>query len=246
MMGQAPMFHVKPSGKERDSPTAIAREVRSLVADYLRSIGCAPFDALFLDRIEKLAGLIALWGARINLTAAPSDPGELAFHIIDSLMPLVLAERQESHLKQAFKSGIRVLDLGSGGGFPGLVLSSASPAHFTLLESRRKRAAFLSVAAAEIGLENVEIDCRRIKPSELEPLFDVVTARAFASPPVFHSIAASALRPAALAILYANAGQDVDPSGAKENGLCDFQRLTYSIPRSGRLVQRVLALWRRG
>ena len=87
----------------------------------------------------------------MNLTAHPEDPEEIAFHVIDSVMPVVLASLN-GPLHGTFDKGSTVLDLGSGAGFPGLVLAAASPANFTLIESRRKRASFLQVARAEMRL----------------------------------------------------------------------------------------------
>ncbi len=242
---------------DRDHTTALAAEVRCLVADYLDDVCFSSDRALFLDRIERLAALLAFWGSRINLTAAPGDPHELAFHIIDSLMPVVSADGEE-FLRHAFREDSHVLDLGSGAGFPGLVLASASPANFTLIESRRKRASFLTVAAAEMGLRNVEVDSRRLRPdptslsrsweaqAEAGGHFDVVTARAFATASIFHSVAAATLKPHGVAILYANPSQDLDLPGAEKSGLYEFRRLPYRVARGDRVVQRTLALWLRG
>jgi 16S rRNA (guanine527-N7)-methyltransferase len=236
---------------------ALAAQVRSLVADYLGTICFAPDHAFFLDRIERLAALIASWGAHINLTAKPGDSRELAFHMIDSLMPVIFADKEE-FLRHAFRVDSHVLDLGSGAGFPGLVLASALPANFTLIESRRKRASFLAIAAGEMGLKNVEVNSRRIKPDQTSLSrsceqaqakthghFDVVAARAFAIAPIFHSIAASALKPGGIAILYANPGQDLALPDAAQNGLHEFQPVAYTIPRGSRAVERILGLWRR-
>ena len=114
--------------------------------------------------------MIALWGPQVNLTAEPRDPRELAFHIIDSLSPVAFAETEEL-LHHAFGAHNEVLDLGSGAGFPGLVLASVSAANFTLVESRRKRASFLAVAASEMSLKNVVIEAKRAEPDRKAPAF---------------------------------------------------------------------------
>lgn len=227
----------------------LAAQVRSLVADHLSAVCFASDHAPFLDRIERLAALITFWGARINLTAKPGDSRELAFHIIDSLMPIIFADREE-FLRHAFRADSHVLDLGSGTGFPGLVLALASPANFTLTESRRKRASFLTIAAGEMGLKNVEVNSRRVSArwtttTKAEVWFDAVVARAFATAPAFHSVAASALKPGGIAILYANPGQDLALLTAEKNGLHEFRPVAYTIPRDGHVVERILGLWRR-
>ena len=209
---------------------------------------------LFLERTRRMATLIAFWGARINLTAAPRDPREIGFHIIDSLAPISLGAGDKT-LRHAFARDNRILDLGSGAGFPGLILAAASPAHFTLLEGRRKRASFLAVAAADMGLNNVTVESRlefthlgRASSPDRDRAkwpFDVVTGRAYSFPPRFHSAAASALRPGGIAILYANPAQRLSLSSAEQNGLLEFRHVAYTISRDDRKVERILALWRR-
>jgi len=232
--------------KNERNPEKIGWEVRARVEAALAELAFTPPAPEFPARIERLAAEIALWGARINLTAEPENPVELAFHVIDSLMPLVLSARPEgSILKDAFAPGRVVLDLGSGAGFPALVLASASPARFTLIEARRKRASFLTVTAPALGLSNVTVEPARGGPAKFQPVFDAVTARAFARPAEFHRAAAAALKPGGLAILYANPGQRLDLDVASSAGLGEYTRLQYSVRRGDRMVERVLALWRR-
>src|SRR5437899_4795677 len=76
--------------------------------------------------------------------------------------------------------------------------------------------------------------------------FDAVTAKAFAAAPVFHSVAASALKLGGTAILYANPGQDLALGLAEKDGLYEFRKIAYAVPRNRNLVQRILGLWRRG
>jgi len=242
---------------ERDHTKELAARVRSQVADYLGSLAFSWDRELFFERIERLAALIAFWGARINLTATPGDSHELSFHIIDSLAPLTFSSGEAS-LRHAFDVRNQVMDLGSGPGFPGLVLASASSASFTLRESRGKRASFLVVAAAEMGLKNVVVESRRINPERTSSRrsrrdaqvgaydhFDVVMARAYAVPSIFQSAAASALKPGGIAILFANPAQKLSLLDAEKNGLDRFRQVAYTIPRGDRTVERILALWQR-
>jgi 16S rRNA (guanine527-N7)-methyltransferase len=222
----------------------LSRATRSIVAEYLDNLGSDLGGTRFLDRIERLAALIALWGARINLTATPQDPGEIGFHIIDSLAPIFVAKHDEL-LLAALNTGSRVLDLGSGAGFPALVLASASNANFTLVESRRKRASFLVVAAAEMGLENVVIEPQHLTSGLPRSSFDVVTGRAFGAVSTFQSAAASALPRGGVTMLYANPGQELALENAARLGLREFRRVSYAVPRRTGMVERVLALWRR-
>ena len=189
----------------------------------------------FTERIEILATNLALWGARMNLTAHPDDPEEVAFHVIDSLMPVVLAASTDTILYGEFAQGHRVLDLGSGAGFPGLVLASASAANFTLAESRRKRSSFLQVAIADMGLKNVMIEAGRAEDTSLACQYDLVTARAFGDEAEFFTLAVKALKPGGLAMLYANPSQPFT---------VDVTRIPYRVARRGAAVERVLAIWK--
>lgn len=254
------------SSDDDGKPEVVARQVRAIIADFLGTVRLRFDPAPLLDRVERLAALIAFWGTRINLTAAPTDSCELAFHILDSLAPIICCY---GLLHQEFDPHSRLLDLGSGAGFPGLVLASASPAQFTLIESRRKRANFLSVAVAEMGLKNVSVEQRlAIKPQSsfaisreqapdllAPPLssanmtnfrraaFNAVTGRAFAPASGFHSAAAPILQRGGVAIFYANPGQDLAQRESEKAALCDFRAVSYTIPRRSHLVERVLGLW---
>jgi len=200
----------------------------------------------FLDRIEKFAELLARWGTRMNLTAHPEDPEETAFHIIDCLAPLVLESEPAGYqLRESFAHGRRVLDVGSGAGFPGLVLASASNAGFTLCEARRKRVSFLKTASAEMGLTNVTVEPKYLSPADLDGDFDLVTSRALGPPAEFYEIAAAALREGGVAILYANPEQRLDVADAHSAGLGAETRVPYELQRGKTIVNRVLMLWRK-
>ncbi len=220
------------------------------------SIAFQPRDG-FLGRIETFAAALALWGSKLNLTAAPDDPAEIAFHILDSLVPLMRAERAEASsvvvasrssataLAGAFEAGSRVLDLGSGAGFPALILAAASAADFVLLEARRKRASFLSVTAAEMGLSNVQVNSSRTDAIALQPVFNVVTARAFAEPAVVFDTARAALRPGGLVVLYASPAQRAAIARASAGGFDDAVFIEYDVPRGSSSVSHVLAISQR-
>lgn len=128
------------------------------------------------EQVGKLGDFLALLLAmneQVNLTAV-TDPAEAwSRHALDalSLVP---------HLASV-PAGARVLDVGSGGGVPGIPLAIARPdLRVTLLDATEKKVAFLRAAAAELGLTNVEAVCGRAETVALGAPFDVVTARAVA------------------------------------------------------------------
>jgi 16S rRNA (guanine527-N7)-methyltransferase len=197
----------------------IADEIRAALDAYGDDPVLARIlTASFLERMERFGTVLALWGTRINLTAKPEDPAEVAFHI---------------------------LDFGSGAGFPGLVLASACDAQFTLAEARQKRASFLKVAAAEIGLDNTQILSARLEEKAVVPDFHAVLSRASGAPADFHAIAAGALLPEGLAILYSTPSQRLDLASARRHGLIGYRRYPYSLRRGAGRVERALAVWRK-
>ena len=110
-----------------------------------------------------------------NLTAI--EPGQtLTHHLLDSLSIVpTLAERAHS------AAPLRVLDVGAGGGLPGMPLAIALPAaHVTLLDKVEKKVAFLRQAQLELRLPNVDVVHARVEQLRAPP-FDVILARAFAT-----------------------------------------------------------------
>jgi 16S rRNA (guanine527-N7)-methyltransferase len=133
--------------------------------------------------IDDHVRLLLAWNRAINLTAI-TDPARVALlHVIDSLTALpVIGVRRGS---------VRLLDLGSGGGYPGIPLAAATPdAEAMLVESIGKKARFLEAAVDVAGLGSrvtvlgarAETLAARIRGGDVEP-FDIVTARAVGALP---------------------------------------------------------------
>jgi 16S rRNA (guanine527-N7)-methyltransferase len=225
---------------------SIGIDARERVARWFGATRLRPRDG-FLERIEKFAAILALWGANTNLTADAGDPAEIAFHIIDSLAPFAFAsDANHDALEAALAKGGTTLDLGSGAGFPGIVLAAAFVGRFTLVESRRKRASFLQVAAHQMALDNVAIEQRRASTRTVACGFDLVTARAFGVSVELYEIAAAALRPGGMLLLYASSGQE--PFGAPQARTDHFTESapwTYRLPHRGHVADRTAALWRK-
>lgn len=128
-------------------------------------------DAAALERLERLAGLLAEENARQNLVSAASLDAVWQRHFSDSLQ---LAD----HVPRETPG--RWLDLGSGAGFPGLVLAISRPgSDFILVESRKRRVEWLTAASGALGLENCRVVGSRLENVESFPA-GVITARAFA------------------------------------------------------------------
>ncbi|EDP62890.1 phosphoenolpyruvate carboxykinase [alpha proteobacterium BAL199] len=135
-------------------------------ADVQAALG---FDDAIGDRLAAYVALLVKWQARINLVAPASLPDVWSRHVLDSGQ---LARHMDG------KPG-PVLDLGSGAGFPGLVLAILGRGDITLVEADRRKVAFLQ-EAARVTDTNVAIECCRIEA--LRPIrAGIVTARALAS-----------------------------------------------------------------
>jgi 16S rRNA (guanine527-N7)-methyltransferase len=125
-------------------------------------------------RLAAYVDLLDKWNRTYNLTAIREPARMVTHHVLDALAIL-------PHLPDAPAAPLRVLDVGSGGGVPGSPLAIARP-HWqvTLLDSNRKKTAFLTQAVIELRLRNVEVATARVEAFRPAAPFDVVVSRAFA------------------------------------------------------------------
>ena len=142
---------------------------KSEARDWLATLPEA--DAAALARLERLAALLASENERQNLVAAASLPHVWQRHIADSAQLL-------SHVRPEAASPW--LDLGTGAGFPGLVIAALRPdCEVWLVESRAMRIAWLEQACAELALPNAKVVGTRLELVPSQPMA-VISARAFA------------------------------------------------------------------
>ena len=117
-------------------------------------------------KLENFASLLHEWNQIHNLTGAKSVDA-IYTNIVDSLYPLTFIDGPTS-----------LLDVGTGAGFPGLVLAIALPdAEVVLSEPLKKRVAFLKYAAIDLELKNVKVEAKRVEKVEHEA-FDLISSRA--------------------------------------------------------------------
>ena len=148
------------------SPTAIGAGAAQL--------GLA-LDDEQLRRLAAYAGLLSRWNAVHNLTAIRAGEDMLTHHLLDSLALVPPFARITGG------GAVRVLDVGSGGGLPGLVLAIAAPqARLTLVDAVQKKCAFLTQVRLELRLDNVEVVHARVEALH-GPQFDVIVSRALAT-----------------------------------------------------------------
>ncbi len=141
-----------------------------------------------LARLERYAGLLGKWNRAVNLVSRDSLADLWRRHMLDSAQLLPLLPPAPAGRPRV------VVDLGSGAGFPGLVLGILGAGEVHLIESNGRKAAFLREVARETGTE-AQIHHARIEDLSAFPA-DAVTARAYAPLPRLLASAAPFLRPA--------------------------------------------------
>lgn len=135
-----------------------------------------PF-ALSPDEITRLLDFLALlakWNRVYNLTAVREPEQMLIQHVLDCLA-----------VCPAFAGARNVLDVGAGGGLPGMVLAIWATGHnpgmrIAMIDTVNKKTAFLTQVKAELGLANASVLTGRVEQLQVAEKFDVITSRAFA------------------------------------------------------------------
>lgn len=129
---------------------------RSVIADL---------QSRFSSQLDDFAALFHRWNQKINLSAARTIP-EIREHVFDSL-----------HVVPLLADSARILDVGSGGGFPVLIAAICLPtSEFVSLEPTHKKHAFLRTAARELGL-NVDARAERLEAHQVKD-YDAAMSRA--------------------------------------------------------------------
>ncbi len=126
-------------------------------------------------RLATYRDLLVKWNATYNLTAL-RDPAQMRTqHLADCLAVVAPLRRH------AAGRPLRVLDVGSGGGLPGVVLAAVESGwDVTCADTVGKKAAFVRQVAAELALPNLHAEHARVEALKAPP-FDLITSRAFAS-----------------------------------------------------------------
>jgi 16S rRNA (guanine527-N7)-methyltransferase len=171
------------------NPAARGASASLTLGEGLRALG-VPLPDRAADALQRYVDLLARWNRTHNLTAIREPERMVTHHVLDALAVL-------PHLPA--REGLRVLDVGSGGGVPGVPLAIARPRwHVTLLDSNGKKTTFLTQAAIDLGLGNVDVVLARVEAFEPTAPYDVVISRAFGELADFADGAARHLAPGGL------------------------------------------------
>jgi 16S rRNA (guanine527-N7)-methyltransferase len=157
--------------------TLLSAELRS-GADRL----ACPLTDGQIAKLAAYAGMLAHWTRVYNLTAV-RDPERIgAWHLLDSLAIVpVISQRLGGN-----GVGLRILDVGSGGGLPGVVLAIVRPGwSVRCVDAVSKKVGFVRQVALELGLSNLVGEHRRVGEGQGARCSDLVVSRAFAALPDF-------------------------------------------------------------
>ena len=154
------------------------------------------------EKIRQLCALLLRWNRTINLISRDDEPLIWERHVADSIQLVTLMTPPPG----------RAIDLGSGAGFPGLILALASGVPFELIEADRRKAAFLRQAVrltdAPATVHPVRIQAARLAPAPL------ITARALAPLPRLLDLAAPFLAPGGQCLFLKGAGVEAELTDA--------------------------------
>lgn len=162
------MSDVQPPSDEVRDAHEVPENFRQACADYGLEL-----DATEIAQLSKYLDLLYHANERMNLTGVRDREAAWMRHIFDALTLLPILQQSQA------KS---VVDVGSGGGIPGLVLAIVlQECQFTLVESTGKKAKFLAETVTDLGLENVRVRADRAETlgaGDLREVCDVVVSRA--------------------------------------------------------------------
>ncbi len=123
-------------------------------------------------KLIQLRDLTLEYNKNVNLTAIRNEEEFDLKNIVDSLLPIEFYDLDNK----------KILDVGTGGGFPGLVLAIVFPnSKFTLIDSNNKKITWIKYAIKELDINNVEVIQGRVEEQDFKDKFDLVVSRAVAS-----------------------------------------------------------------
>jgi 16S rRNA (guanine527-N7)-methyltransferase len=184
---------------------------------------CVPVPRHFVSSSEIFLAELIKWNRRMNLISRGDEQRVIERHLLDSLC-LLSVERN--------LSGKRLLDVGSGAGFPGVVLAMWEPnVEMFLVESRSKRIAFLKAVRRLLGLDNLVVLHSRIERlSEVKGVsqpFDILVSRGVGGAPALASSLGDTLSEDGLFVLYKGLGAADELKQSNEGAL--LNKLGYEI-----------------
>ncbi|MEB0012087.1 16S rRNA (guanine(527)-N(7))-methyltransferase RsmG [Glaciimonas sp. Gout2] len=153
--------------------TSACGALAATLRDGAKTLGIA-LNGLQQAQLLTYLAMLAKWNKTYNLTSIRAPDQMMTHHLLDSLAVV-----------PAFSGAQNVLDVGAGGGLPGIILAiwamtSQPDMRVSMIDTVHKKTAFLTQVKAEMGLKNVRVHTARVEELEVPHKFDVITSRAFA------------------------------------------------------------------
>jgi len=143
-------------------------QLSQVLKDGVRKLSLQ-LDEAQCNKLLDFVSLLQKWNGVYNLTAVRDPMQMMTQHLLDSLAALT-----------AFEGKHNILDVGAGGGLPGIVLAIARPdMQVSLIDTVQKKTAFLTQVKSELGLGNVTVHSGRVEQLQGVEKFDAITSRAF-------------------------------------------------------------------
>lgn len=179
-----------------------------------------------IDALNVYAKQLKQWNEKMNLTAIVEEEEVYEKHFFDCILPAKWLSFDKK----------TVVDIGSGAGFPGLVLAIIFPScHITLVDATKKKFLFLEAMKEELHLQNVHFHVGRVEEMKtMREHFDIVTSRGFAALKVFLEVAAPLCKigGTVLAMKGSKADEELKEAGkiAAAVGLNLYDKKAESLP----------------
>jgi 16S rRNA (guanine527-N7)-methyltransferase len=157
-------------------------DARAQLREVAAALGLS-VDEGVLDALLAYLALLQRWNKTYNLTAVRASDAMLTHHLADclALVPSLRRHLMRSKLSSSTPGSVPLLDVGSGGGLPGVVLALLCPElAVTCVDTVGKKAAFIRQAALELRLSNLQAVHARVESLAPKP-WPLITARAFSS-----------------------------------------------------------------
>jgi len=143
--------------------------LNSLISEGLNELGFEN-DPLLIEKLEIYLATLKRWNRVYNLTAIDEDSEIIVKHFLDSLS-----------VNQYIQNSERILDVGTGAGFPGLILALFNPEKsFVLVDGVSKKISFLQEMIGKLNLKNVIAVHTKVEQYNVAEQFDIIISRAFA------------------------------------------------------------------
>jgi 16S rRNA (guanine527-N7)-methyltransferase len=202
------------------------------------------------EQLHRFQELLVEENAKYNLTRITSPQQVQTRHFLDSLAALATLDS----LADTLHRPLRILDVGSGAGFPGLVLAIVRPEwSFVSLEATDKKARFQETVCRTLSLTNMQVRHGRAEEAAHTPAFretfDAVTARALAPMPILAELVLAFLQPQGLGIFWkgSSAAQEAAQAAPaiRQMGAAVEQIAAYTLPDPQEAVEFSLVICRK-